>query len=179
MFYEHMRSGFAADEILLLDYAQICRAEGGLAQVFLDLLGADLKAADLTAPDAKAANISPDPLATYAASMIARDKPVPEDLMRLVAKVLRPDPGIPATLLARHEYAKFNSRYRPGNALLVERVQPVQPGFTFEEAEPPGNMMYRDDITAQSWIEIAAELYSERNAPARYAWGLQRTKSPL
>ncbi|MGX9353400.1 hypothetical protein ACS3QZ_19580 (plasmid) [Shimia sp. W99] len=176
MFYDNMRNGFSADEITLLDYAQIRRTEGGIAQTFLDLLGADLKAADLTPPDAKAANVSPDPLATYAASMIVPDRPTPEDLIQLAGKVLRPDSGIPATLLARHEYAKFNTRYRPGNASLVERVQSAQPGFTFEEQDPPENMIYRDDMTTQSWISISAELYARQAASDQKIWR-KRAKS--
>lgn len=175
--YEILLTGFDPEQIILLDYARISRADGGIGQVFLDLLGAEsgLRAADLVQPPSLSANISPDPLAFQMATLINGNSVPDDDLVRVVAQVLRDDPTVPTTLLARYEHARFASRFRPGNAALVERVQPWQPGFTFGESEPPQNLIYRDDVTEQTWIDIAAALYRSRAKP----FGLGRRQNRL
>jgi len=184
--YETLLRGFDPEQITLLDYARISRADGGVAQVFLDLLGAGqtgqtggLRASDLIRPDRENANISPDPLAFQIAARIsagiAKNTVPTDDLIRNVAQALREDQSVPTTLLARHEYAKFRGRFRPGNTALAERVQPFQPGFTFEESAPPENLIYRDDLTEQHWIDIAAGLYR----PKAKSFGLRRRRFRL
>jgi hypothetical protein len=49
-------------------------------------------------------------------------------------------------VLARHEYRKLCQRFRHGNQSLVEKVQPVQPGFTFDEGSQPEGLVFRTDL---------------------------------
>lgn len=162
--YDHLLTGFAPEQITLLDYGQITRAAGGMAQVFLDVMGIDLRADSLAAPPRSVANISPDPLALFAASRITGKAPPPAALIETIRPIVHPDPHQPATLLARHELVRIKSRFVPLNRALVRRVQSVQPGFGFAEVEAPETMFYRDDLTEQHWIRIAAALY-DRSRP--------------
>ena len=178
--YEALRAGFAPGQIILLDYTRLRHAEGGIAQVFLDLMGSPLRAAELTRPPPEKSNISPDPLGFYVASQIAGGSAPPAALAALVAKIVNPAGAQRTTLLARHEYAKFHSRFSPANARLVERVQHWQPGFAFEDPEPADNLIYRDDISEQNWIDIAAAIWRaapRASAAERARRGLARLRS--
>lgn len=166
MFYDRMLKGFAPAEIILLDYGQARRADGGIGQVFLDLLGGGVDMAELAPPPKALANVSPDPLSLYVASRIAGQTIPPADLVEIVAGVIHPDPAVPTTLLSRAEHARFRSRFAPGNAVLAERVQTVQPGFSFEEPDAPENMLYRDDLSEAHWAQVAAALYERLPPPA-------------
>jgi hypothetical protein len=177
--YEALLRGFDPEQIILLDYARIRHADGGIGQVFLDLLGAEsgLRASDLVQPALQNANISPDPLAFQMATLINGNSVPTDDLVGIVGQVLRKDPAVPTTLLARYEHARFTSRFLQGNIALVERVQPWQPGFAFEESKPPENLIYRDDVTQQHWIEIAAALYKALPKPKPF--GLDTARQHL
>lgn len=186
--YKALLAGFDPEQIILLDYAGFNRANGGVAQVFLDLLGAGsgsgtrLRASDLVSPTKQKANISPDPLAFQIATRIIRQSAghnsvPPDDLVQSIGQVLRDDPSVPTTILARHEYTKFHTRFGPGNAALAERVQPFQPGFTFQEVAPPENLIYRDDVTEAHWAAIAGALYRPRSRP--FGLGLERLRNRL
>lgn len=156
--YTALRRGFAPEQIHLLDYNQIRQAPGGLGQVFLDLLGCGLSATELRQPDREEANISPDPLAFWIASEVAGGQNPDPDLVAQVASALS-GLGRPGTLLARHEYQKLRNRYAESNAALVEQVQSVQPGFSFLQPDTPGDLIYRNEIPGQAWLEIARGLY--------------------
>tara|TARA_R110002124_G_scaffold282876_1_gene458312 strand:+ start:7606 stop:8655 length:1050 start_codon:yes stop_codon:yes gene_type:complete len=157
--YAALLQGFAPEQIHLLDYSQLCRTPGGIGQAFLDLMGADVQAETLKQPQDAARNVSPDPLSYWIASQIAGSKiPAPE-LLIAVSEILRAT-GRPGTLLARYEYRKIRGRYSPGNADLVARVQPFQPGFSFEEPAFAENTLYRDEITQDLWIRFAAAIYA-------------------
>lgn len=161
--YKALRGGFGPSQIVLLDYTRIRRAEGGIAQVFLDMMDSPLRAADLTRVPPEKSNISPDPLGFYVASQIAGAGAPPAALTAVVAGIVNPGGDRRTTLLARHEYARFHSRFAPGNARLVKRVQHWQPGFTFDDPEPAEDLIYRDDISERNWIDIAAAVW--RQAP--------------
>lgn len=158
--YDHLLTGFSPEQITLLDYSQLAAAPGGMAQVFLDLMGIDLRADSLASPPETVANISPDPLSLFAATQITGREPPPDALIETIRAIVHPDRRQPATLLARHEYIRVHRRFVPLNRLLVRRVQTVQPGFSFDDAEPPETMFYRDDLTAQHWMQIAAAVYN-------------------
>lgn len=171
--YHHLRSGFAPEQIILLDYEQIRHRPGGVAQSFLDLLGCPLEVAQLIQPPLDNHNISPDALSLWLASQICRDGPPPEDLTALTASILHAQQDgasqqgahrhRPTTVLSLREHGKIRSKFGPGNARLAELVAPVQPGFHFEPPAPPDDLMYRDQIPPHIWPDIAAALWSGRS----------------
>ncbi|RVT83509.1 hypothetical protein DXV76_14870 [Rhodobacteraceae bacterium CCMM004] len=157
--YDHILTGFAPEQVVLLDYAQMRRAPGGVAGTFLRLVDCDLDPATFDPLPRSLSNISPEPLSIYIASLIREGAPPPSDLIATVQAALRRDPPRPTTLLTRTEDERLRAIFRPLNAQLVDRVQPAQPGFTFEEADPPEDMIYRDDLLPQDWAAIAAAFY--------------------
>jgi hypothetical protein len=161
--YHHLRTGFDAEQIILLDYDSLRRHPGGVAQAFLDLMGCPLEAAGLKPPPPEAQNISPDPLAMWLACQICRDAPPPAPLVELVTSILHPQAPGPTTLLSQREYQRVLSKFRDGNARLVEAVAPWQPDFRFDPPAPPENLLYRDQIPAHVWPDIAAALWADRS----------------
>ena len=152
-------------QITLLDYATFRRTKGGIEQVFLDILGCNLSAADLKPAPVRQANISPDALAQYAASRITKGTVPPPELVERLTGLIRPTPETPTSLLTRTEYTAVNRRFEKANARLVERVQPYQPGFAFSAPPAPENMFYRSNLTERIWAKIAASLYNDKITP--------------
>lgn len=177
--YDALLMGFAPEQIHFLDYGQIKEMPGGVAQTVLNFLGSDLNSDDLLPPDSEDTNVSPDPLGFWIASeMAGPDVPDPA----LLAAVTRPlaETGRPNTLLARHEYAKVSSRYGAANVKLVERLQATQPGFEFLQTDAPEDMLYREEIPNQIWLEIARNVYAlEQRDIRKGASVLNRTKQHL
>ena len=167
--YERLLEGFSPERIILLDHDRARRAEGGLAQVFLDLMGAGIAAADLDPPRPKEANRSPDPLGFYLASRIAGGVCPPAALVAAVTEILRTDPPRPTSLLSRAEYTRFHRLFAPANARLAERVQPWQPGFALSDTAPSEEIYYRNNVTEWKWLKIAERLYRDR---PRDRWAL-------
>jgi hypothetical protein len=160
--YDELRQGFAPEQIRLLDYAGFRRHPAGAFGVFLDLLGlGDLPAGGLRQPSREEANVSPDPLALFVAGSVIGDnsRPPDPDLVARLSTALDRIVGKPRTLLARHEYSRIRDRFAESNRQLVDRVQPYQPGFAFTEEEPPEGLVYRDDLDAQAWMQIASAVY--------------------
>jgi len=160
-FYHHLLTGFDPSQILLFDYDDIRRRPGGIAQSFLDLLGLPLKVDDLIQPPVSACNISPDALSTWFAVQIHREGPPPEDLIEKVAEILYRDVPRRSTILSQREYRKVSSKFREGNARLVEAVAPWQPDFRFDPPPPPEDLLHRDQIPPHVWPDIAAGLWAE------------------
>ena len=158
--YSNLRAGFAPEQITLLDYAALCAGPEGVLGAFLKLLGSTLDPTDF-APlkNAALANISPDPITMYLATRITRNAPPPPNLIALIHQAIRPDRDGPTSLLTRAEYKKVQGRFTDSNRELTSRVQPVQPGFTFEADTRPPPPFCRDDITDETWIDVANALY--------------------
>ena len=167
--YTQLLTGFRRDQITILDYGQFRETPGGIAQVFLNLLGSTLSADNLLPPPADEANISPDPLASYIAAQICPGISPPPGLIAKVASELHSrqlatasksqgSKPAPTTLLSRREYRLIARSFARSNAKLAAWVQPVQPGFSFTSPSPPKGLIYREDISAQDIQRMAAKL---------------------
>ncbi|MCQ0090543.1 hypothetical protein [Roseovarius sp. M141] len=168
--YTALLEGFRPEEIRLVDYASMKNSEGGIVGTFLRLMDSDLKA-DALAPlkSQENANISPDPIEFFVATEIMnREAPPPGDLIETIRCAIRPGDAPAATLLSRSEHSKLRRRFVNSNNSLVERVQPVQPGFVFDPGSVPPDLFFRDDLTTAHWTRVAAALYS-RNVTATSA----------
>ena len=176
--YQHLRSGFRPEQIILLDYDEIRRRPGGVAQAFLDLMGVQLRAETLTPPPAETHNVSPDALSLWLACQICRDGPPPEDLIALTGTVLHGAAPRPTTLLSQSEYDKLRAKFRRDNARLGALVAPWQPGFRFDPPPPPETLLYRDQIPPHVWPDIAAALWA-KSEPAGLPGLLRRAARKL
>ncbi len=160
--YAQILEGFAPQQIRLLDYSAICRARGGILGSFLALLGSTLDPAAFRPLDNdQLANVSPDPVAMFMACHIVRGGPPSPLLVEAIRKTVCPGPGKRTSVLTRSEHTIIQGRFADSNRLLAERVQPVQPGFTFDADDGLPPPFCREDITQQTWIDIATALYED------------------
>ncbi len=156
-FYGHLLRGFARRQIRLVSYDHAIAQPGGI-------IGAYLRALDLPfGPEALApvpeaeANVSPQPLATFAACHLMRPAPPSASLVALMQDGLDHSFGkhLRQTLFTRPEVAQIAAVFGPLNAALSRRIAPYQPGFTLGPMlgsilGPPPDL-YRCDLTEAFW----------------------------
>ena len=157
--YARLLHGFAPAQITVLDYASFRHTPGGMVQVFLDLLGSRLRPQDFAPTPPDTANISPDPLSMYVATLITEGQIPPPDLIDKVEGLIRPGSRTPTTLLMRGEYARIGRAFARKNTIFVNKIKVLQSDFSFDPVPPPDNLFYRDDLTVHHWAAIAAALY--------------------
>lgn len=170
---DHLRSAFAEDEIHYVDYAAAAQSKGILARM-LALTGSDLDADTLTTtPENGQANVSPDPLSAWVASMIARPKVAGNELVKLVQKTLEKDLGESrkSTLYVRSEIDRLRKLVDPWNDALHERLATRQPDFRLTHAQLPDETAYRNDLKTSFWVNLTQSLYNGcvRNAGCQRA----------
>lgn len=158
-----LRTAFAPDEIRYLDFATARGAPGGILGAALQAAGCDLPAAALRQVEDGAANVSPDPLAAWAANQIAAPYPVSEALLALTTAALRADldPAVRTTLYTRAEEVRLLQYVAPLNARFAESLAARQPGFRITMAPPPPRRMFREDVQPGFWLRVARRLHAD------------------
>lgn len=179
--YDQLLGAFAPDQIRFVDYGQARRAPGGVLGTMLALCGADLVAEALKPPEgpnALVANISPDPLATWAAGLMAAPEAPTPALIAQIRTVLDEvfGKGRPSMLYTRAEYRALAAHVAPLNTAFEARLAGVQPGFALSPPDPdPNNLpppqkpgtntgkppgpIWREDMGQGFWVKFARELY--------------------
>ena len=156
--YDHLLTGFAPEEIEFLSHDAVSSHPGGAAGYMCQYLG--LPEAALTAPDAQS-NVSPDPLAFWAAASTAAPARPDAALMALAGRVLAARAGADkrSTLFTRAELARVAARYAPRNAALARRLAPHQPEFAPPAFPDWSDRIHREDLGNRFWIELAQRLW--------------------
>lgn len=153
---DHVLSGFAPEQVTILDYEQIRRAPGGVLQVFLDLVGSGLKAEALESVGQSQANISPDPLGMYVYGRIApKEAPDAGELARIVAAI-KEGHSAPTTVYTRKEFDHIRDVFAPLNAAFEAKVRRCQPDFTLTPEVQEPEFTWRGDLSMTDWARIAA-----------------------
>lgn len=158
----HIETGFAPDEITLLSYDHAIHTPGGILGAVLAAINCPLTAEDLSASPHGTSNISPPPLASFAANGIALPARAEAGLVHLAARHL-PRPNR-TTLFSRPELAQIRALFDPLNRALENSRASVQPGFRIgpmlgSEA-PEHELMFRGELTETYWIDLARALRS-------------------
>jgi hypothetical protein len=127
------------------------------------LAGTNLTPGDLRAVDNGAANVSPDPLAAWAANQIASPYPAPPDLVAMAEATLREDlaDGTRTTVYTRAEEGRLLAHFAPLNARFVDRVAERDPGFRLTMTTPPRKRLYREDVGPAFWVRMARRLHAQ------------------
>jgi hypothetical protein len=131
------------------------------------------------------ANISPDPLATWAAGLVASPEAPAPALIARARSVLDQlfGAGRPSLIYTRAEYRGLAAHIAPRNAAFAARLADRQPGFTLSPPRPdpaslpgpvkpatgpdagpvqgpdPGDPIWREDIGQTFWVRFARDLY--------------------
>jgi hypothetical protein len=159
---DHLLDAFAPSEIRYIDFATATAREGGIVRHFLDLLKIDLGKDRLCTVNEGAANVSPAPLASWAASQIAAPYPASTGLVAMADAALREELGetIKTTLYTRAEEMRVLTRYAPLNARFVETISPSNPGFAITAKATRQAKVYREDISQKFWLRVARRLHT-------------------
>ena len=147
--YDHLLTGFAPEEIAFLSFEQAVRQKGGIIGALLARAGLPLL--DLAPIDD--ANVSPEPLAAWAASQI--DPARPAALVAQARQALADTFGnIPTTLYTRPEVTRVAAHFAPLNAAFEARYRAHDPGFALAPLALSPNLVYRGQIPAAFWYRF-------------------------
>lgn len=171
--HDFLLTGFDADAIRFIDYAAARAAPGGVLGALLDHCAAGTDPAALGPVDGDAANISPEPLAFWAAGIAAAPHPPPAALVALARRALAEEfgPDRRSLLYTPAEYRRLAAHVAPLNAAFEARVRAVQPGFALSRPDPdpgalpepgsPGAPIWRSDLKEGFWSKFARLLWTE------------------
>ncbi|TMV71328.1 hypothetical protein FGG78_30060 [Thioclava sp. BHET1] len=160
----HLRSAFASEAICYLDFTTESRAEGGIIGAVLRHCGIDISVADLLGAGDGRANISPPPLAVWAANQVAGPQPAPPKLLTQTIAALEEEMQNQkhagrSTLYTREEEMRLLEHFAPLNAHFCEELSERQPGFQLRAIAARAGDFYREDLSAAFWIRIARQLH--------------------
>ncbi|WP_371158138.1 hypothetical protein [Jannaschia sp. 2305UL9-9] len=158
---DQLEEVFAPEEITLLDFAAIRRAEGGVLGTFLRHLGVEgLTADDLVPVNGGASNVSPKPATSWAANILAEPNAAPPWLVELVSEAVDlefPD-DMRSCLFLREEFRKLEKHYAPLNKTLQERRAPHQPDFSLTPPDIEPLTVFRNTIPQSFWVRVGRRM---------------------
>jgi hypothetical protein len=157
LLYDHLRTGFAPGEIQLVSYDLARSSAGGIVQNLIETLDLPVQSAELVPCGPDRANVSPPPLASLVANMIAAPGVAPPALVTRVLRQIEqsvPEAGS-ATLFSRAELAQLRRTVRPWNRRLHARVPD---GFEFGPMPGPGPRIFRGRLETQFWMDLCRDL---------------------
>ena len=150
--YDHVLRGFPPEEIVFLSYEAAMRGPGSIVGALLTKAGAP---PDLV-PSRHDANVSPEPLAVWAASQVAA--PAPEPLVARAGEALRSTYGaVRTSLYTRSEVAQVAAHFAPSNRAFEDRYRAVDPGFALAPLGLADDLVYREDVGATFWERFREE----------------------
>lgn len=162
--YDHLLRGFGADEIVFLSYEAASRHPGGILGRILERTGLPEVALEPLA--AGNSNVSPEPLAAWAANQIAAPGVAPRGLVGLAREIFADTFGAEArsTLYSRAEAQRVAAHFAPLNAAFEARYREVDPGFALAPLALSPDLIYRGQLQPPFWIRLGRRLYAGAGA---------------
>jgi hypothetical protein len=158
--YDRLLTGFAPDEIVFVSYEAAARDPRGILGHILDRLGLPVAAAELAPLPAGDSNVSPEPLAAWAAGQIAAPRTAGRDLVALARDALAETFGAAAksTLYSRPEAARVAAHFAPLNAAFEARYRAIDPDFALAPLALAPDLVYRGQLAPPFWIRFGQKL---------------------
>lgn len=165
----HLRTGFAAEEITYLDYAEAMANPHGSVEAVLRAAGLPVLPKGFLAPPRQQSNVSDSPLLVWFPRVItAPDSPAPDVAAALTAYFIDQFGEEAATTLytrpqraeAIRHFEPLNAAFRDGLAAEGRPVPPLAP------PEPVEGCVFRDDLRPPFWIGLARMLIQMGQAGA-------------
>jgi hypothetical protein len=159
--YDRLLAGFAPSEIRFLCYETATRHQGGVVGAFLAAAG--LAADDLVPLAAGDSNVSPEPLAAWAANQIVSKPPTPDRLIAHARAAFAETFGGTAksTLYSRDEAKRLAASFAPLNAAFEARYRAVDPDFALAPLSLAPDLVYRGQLATPFWIRFGKRLYAQ------------------
>lgn len=151
---------FAPEEITLLEFDTLRRADGGVIGGMLRHLGIDVPPDALTLVNEGQSNVSPLSLASWSANIIAEPHVAPSWLIDKTTEALLLEFGqnIKPCLFTREEFQTLKDHFDACNARLSLRRATVQPDFSIPPANRHGLKPFRDDLSSAFWLRAARRI---------------------
>jgi hypothetical protein len=148
---------FAPEEITFFDFDTMRRADGGVIGTLLRHLDIPLAAHELKPVNNGASNVSPLPLASWAANILSEPKVATPELVALATKAVQQEAGkdVRSCVFTRAEFDLLRDYFSDRNAEFAERRKAVQPGFVISQAQAQDLTLFRNDIRSTFWVELA------------------------
>jgi hypothetical protein len=160
--YDRLLAAFAPDEIVFVSYEAAVRDPRGVVAHLLDRVGL-AGAADDFAPLPAASNVSPEPLALWAANQV--EAPAPGRLVALARDALAETFGADArtTIWSRPEVTAVAAHFAPRNAAFEARYRRIDPDFALAPLAMPDDRIHRGQLSkAPFWVALARSLHAGR-----------------
>ncbi|WP_417267841.1 hypothetical protein [Celeribacter baekdonensis] len=146
----HISNGFDLNEICLLNYENASSQEGGIVAAVLHEAGIHMDLSALKPFDeTRHSNVSPAPLATFVANIIAHNHKAPPWLVRIAGDTIVEMFGTEkrTTLFSQAQIDRLISTYEPKNRSLEKMLASSQPEFRMTPVIGPlKNRITRDQI---------------------------------
>ena len=164
--YDHLRTGFEADEIKLLDFVEVQTHPDGIVGALLSELGVPLRISDLAHGINKRSNVSPRPLPIWVALAlisggIAQEGHLGSELVGALTTALDLEYGAgrPNSIFTRNEQAQLIAQFAPRNAQLAARIDGAAPMFLSRTPTSSTDTLYREDLSGHFWVRAARRIY--------------------
>lgn len=157
---DRLESVFAPEEITLLDFATIRRAEGGVLGTFLRHLDVDLSVDDLVAVNDGASNVSPRPVTAWAANVLSEPYLSPPWLLTQVEEAVELEfpADMKSCLFTREEFRKLEAHFAPLNETLKARRAAHQPDFALTAPDITPLTVFRNTIPQSFWVRVGRRM---------------------
>ena len=163
-------AAFGADAVRYVDYAAACDG-GDIVERFLQAAGCDPTLPRKLGIGPVRANVSPEPLVAWVASMVARPEAACADLLHTVRAAMEAAPGCnrPTTLYTGAEEERMYDNARRWNESFHDRLAARQPGFAVSLPPPDRAATRRDTLGPAFWIALARAMRGTLPAETRLA----------
>jgi SAM-dependent methyltransferase len=161
--HAHLLKGFAAEEIVFLSYEAARRHPDGILGALFARLG--MPPVELV-PLPGDSNVSPEPLAAWAASQVALPQAASPRLRARAREALVETFGAArTTLYTRPEAARVAAHFAPLNAAFEARYRRTDPDFALAPLALSPDLVYRGQLTPAFWSRLGQPAPPGRSAP--------------
>ena len=148
--YDHLLKGFAPEEIRFLVFEDAVRAPGGILGALFTGTGLPPVAIEPLCGDS---NVSPEPLAAWAATQINACPPA--DLVAKARQAIAETLGAaPTTLYSRPEVTRIAEHFASLNADFGRRYRTIVPDFALAPLKLAPNLIYRGQLGPKFWYRF-------------------------
>lgn len=158
--YEHLRTGFAKNEITFVPFEKVIKQENGILGEFLNIIGYT-QGIETIEQETKPINVSADPLTIWIANTIVTKKPINKNVIGVIQGTLNNHFDIPkkTSLFTQREVDKLAVTFNPLNKDFSAKIADKQPNFELPLITYDSSILHRGNINAGFWRRLIREHY--------------------
>lgn len=168
---DRLETCFPADAITLIDYHSARAGPGGIVGAVLAMTCGGRPGHPLPDPARQilnqlnwindgASNVSPPPLATWAANILAEPQAAPPWLLDLTSQICgeKFGAGHRGSIFTRDEFQTLSEHFGNLNRILARRRHILQPEFQITPPRPDHITHFRNHMDGDMWMRLAREM---------------------